>query len=87
MTTTVNLHDYIATNRQWEQLWADDSVAYWFNRINPEYSPEYAKGYTYRVFESVPDGNNVATNRSWYCKDLSQAFDKWNSLINAHINK
>jgi len=84
-TIAVSLHDYIAINKRWEQLWADDDVAYWFNKMNPEYTPDYAKGYKYCVFESVPYKDYPTTNRSFYCKDLKQAFEKWNELINQHL--
>ena len=85
-TVAVNLHDYIAINKNWEQLWADDDVAYWFERLNDNNTPEYAKGYKYQVNESTPSRDMIATYKSWYCKDLSQAFDVWNQLINNHIN-
>jgi len=84
-TVTVNLHDYIAINKNWEQLWADDDVAYWFERLNDDNTPDYAKGYKYQVNETTPFGDYIATHRSFYCKDLGQAFSKWNELINKHL--
>ncbi len=86
-TIALSLHDYIATTKRWEQLWSDDEVAYWFNKMNPEYTPDYAKGYQYCVFESVPYKEYATTNRSFYCKDLKQAFEKWNELINQHLGR
>lgn len=86
-TIALSLHDYIATTKRWEQLWSDDDVAYWFNSLNPEYVPDYAKGYKYCVFESTPYKDYITTNRSFYCKDLKQAFEKWNELINQHLGR
>lgn len=84
-TINVNLHDYIAINKQWEQLWADDDVAYWFEKLNSDNTPEYVKGYQYLVHETTPYQDIITDNRSFYCKDLHQAFDQWNKLINEHI--
>jgi hypothetical protein len=84
-TITVNLHDYIAINKRWEQLWADDNVAYWFERLTDDNTPEYAKGYKYQVHETTPYLDIITDNRSFYCKDLKQAFEQWNKLINNHI--
>ena len=39
-TIAVNLHDYVATNKNWEQLWADDDVAFWFERLNDDNTPK-----------------------------------------------
>jgi len=87
MTTTinVNLHDYIATYKEWQQLWADDDVAYWFESLNSDNTPDYAKGYKYQVNITTADGKYPKTYRSLYCKTLSQAFDTWNKLINNHL--
>ncbi len=84
-TIAVNLHDYVATNKNWEQLWADDDVAFWFERLNDDNTPEYAKDYKYQVHETTPYRDYITDNRSFYCKDLKQAFEQWNKLINNHI--
>lgn len=81
----LNLHDYIAVNKKWEQLWADNSVAYWFEKLNDSNTPDYAKGYKYLVHETTPYKNMITTNKSYYCKDLSQAFKTWNGLINQYL--
>lgn len=84
-TVKLSLYDYIAVNRNWEQLWADDDVAYWFNAIkHDEHTPDYEKPYKYQVIESYPYKDYITTNRKFYCKDLSEAFDTWNRLINEY---
>ena len=85
ITKQLNLHDYIATFKDWEQLWADDDIAYWFERLNDDNTPEYAKGYKYQVHETVPNGDYIRDDRSYYCKNLTQAFAHWNMLIERHL--
>lgn len=84
-TVQVNLHDYIAINKHWQQLWANDEVAYWFESLTDEQTPGYAKGYKYLVHETTPCRDIITDNRSFYCRNLSQAFDQWNKLVNTYL--
>lgn len=79
----MNLHDYIGKNRKWQQLWADDRVAYWFEATD-------SRQYPYEVFkatESLLFGDGVMITSVSFCKDLSQAFDIWNGNINKHVKE
>lgn len=84
-TKTLNLHDYIATFKQWEQLWANDDIAFWFERLNTDNTPDYAKGYQYQVHITTPYKNYITDEKSFYCKDLKQAFEQWNTCINRYL--
>lgn len=79
----MSIHDYIATTKEWVQLWADDNIAYWFESIDEAHSIKQLGegGYRYLVNETTEQG----TFKSWYCKDLTQAFSVWNNLINDHL--
>lgn len=80
-TTTVNLHDYIVNNKQWEQLWSDDMVAYWIESTD-------SGQYPYEVFKATHNvlfEDDVMIVSLAHCKDLSQAFDVWNGNINQHL--
>jgi len=83
--TQFNLYDYVAASRCWDQLWADDQVAYWFVSLREDCQlSDYAKDYEYELFESVPSVYGISTARSYYCKDLTQDMNKWHQLIKEH---
>lgn len=70
-----NLHDYCAAKYNWHQLWADDRKAF--------------------VLEATPNGRYnviVVEQKMGYITDLtervaelSDAMNKWNTLINKHL--
>lgn len=76
-----NLHDYIGKNRKWEQLWADDQEAIWFERTD-------SKQYPYEVFRARPNmlfDDGVMIISQAFCENITQAFEIWNGCINKHL--
>lgn len=75
-----NLHDYLAKNTDWQQLWADDDKGFVLQSTD-------SKDLPYEVI--------TASHSDWhddgvmqvpvYCNSLSQAFDYWNGAINQHL--
>lgn len=74
-----NLHDYIGNSRKWQQLWADDSVAIWFEGTNSGYAVYMAVPNT-----SFPDSVKIIPWQDF--TNLTDTMDVWNALINQHIN-
>lgn len=76
-----NLHDYIGHGKKWQQLWADEQIAIWFEATD-------SKQYPYEVFtarHNVLFDDGVMISSHSFCKDLAEAFDIWNGIINKHL--
>ena len=83
---SLTLHDYIAKNKNWEQLWSDDKKAFWLEPYKREKGDSYiTPDYNYLVHEYAMVGAQIDNVRCHYCKGLTQAMDLWNKLINDYL--
>jgi|CXWK01.1.fsa_nt_gi hypothetical protein len=76
----INLHDYLAKNTNWQQLWADDDKGFVIQSTDSSKLP-------YEVIIASRSGlhDDGVMQVPTYCKDLSQAMDYWNGAINQHL--
>jgi hypothetical protein len=74
----MNLHEYIGHKRNWEQLWADEQIAIWFEADGDRYV-------VYTAVDELMTKDCVRITPQAYEQDLTGAMKTWNNLINAHL--